>query len=40
MLPVWSSYYFFTLYANAANNGQGYDARELTADEVDRKSVV
>lgn len=34
MLPVWSSYYFFTLYANAANNGQGYDARELTADEV------
>ena len=21
MLPVWSSYYFFTLYANAANNG-------------------
>ena len=34
MLPVWSSYYFFTLYANAANNGQGYDARELTANEV------
>ena len=30
MLPVWSSYYFFTLYANAA----GYDARTLRADEV------
>ena len=30
MLPVWSSYYFFTLYANAA----GYDARKLRADEV------
>ena len=30
MLPVWSSYYFFTLYANAA----GYDARMLRADEV------
>ena len=30
LLPVWSSYYFFTLYANAA----GYDARKLRADEV------
>ena len=30
MLPVWSSYYFFPLYANAA----GYDARKLRADEV------
>ena len=34
MLPVWSSYYFFTLYANAANNGAGFDARALHADEV------
>ena len=34
MLPVWSSYYFFTLYANAANHGDGYDARTLRADEV------
>lgn len=34
MLPVWSSYYFFTLYANAANGGKGYDARRLRADEV------
>ncbi len=35
MLPVWSSYYFFTLYANAANGGKGFDARCLRADEVD-----
>jgi len=34
MLPVWSSYYFFTLYANAANGGAGFDARPLRADEV------
>ncbi|OZG59448.1 isoleucine--tRNA ligase [Bifidobacterium lemurum] len=34
MLPVWSSYYFFTLYANAANGGKGFDARTLRADEV------
>ena len=30
MLPVWSTYYFFTLYANAA----GFDARALRASEV------
>ncbi|MFR1606043.1 MAG: hypothetical protein ACLSUZ_07135 [Bifidobacterium pseudocatenulatum] len=36
MLPVWSSYYFFTLYANAANNGAGFDARTLRADEAAR----
>lgn len=35
MLPLWSSYYFYTLYANAANGGKGYDARMLTAQEVD-----
>ena len=34
MLPVWNSYYFFTLYANAANGGAGFDARQLRADEV------
>lgn len=26
MLPMWSSWYFFSLYANAANKGEGYDA--------------
>ncbi|MBM6698894.1 mupirocin-resistant isoleucine--tRNA ligase [Bifidobacterium pullorum subsp. saeculare] len=34
MLPLWSSYYFFTLYANAANGGAGFDARHVRADEV------
>jgi isoleucyl-tRNA synthetase len=34
MLPIWSSYYFFTLYANAANHGAGFDARLLRPDEV------
>ena len=27
MLPVWSSYYFFTLYANAANGGRSEERR-------------
>ncbi|MFN3866391.1 MAG: isoleucine--tRNA ligase [Demequina sp.] len=31
MLPLWSSYYFFTLYAGAANGGAGYRA-SLIAD--------
>jgi len=34
MLPLWSSYYFFTLYANAAKKGAGFDARALRPDEV------
>jgi len=34
LLPVWSTYYFFTLYAGAANNGEGYLARKVRADEV------
>lgn len=36
MLPVWSSYYFFTLYANAVRGGQGYEARLLRTDEVSK----
>lgn len=35
LLPVWSSYYFFSLYANAANGGKGFNARHLRADEVE-----
>ena len=35
LLPLWSSYYFFTLYANAANGGKGLGARPLRADEID-----
>ncbi|RBP98606.1 isoleucine--tRNA ligase [Bifidobacterium aemilianum] len=34
LLPVWSSYYFFTLYANAAKGGQGYQARCVRSEEV------
>ena len=28
MIPLWNAYYFFTLYANAANGGAGYEAKE------------
>ena len=28
LIPLWNAYYFFTLYANAANGGAGYEARE------------
>ncbi|MDR3128082.1 MAG: isoleucine--tRNA ligase [Bifidobacteriaceae bacterium] len=30
MLPLWNSYYFFTLYANAANCQKGYLAKKVT----------
>lgn len=33
LLPLWSSYYFFGLYANAANRGKGYEAHRLTLAE-------
>ena len=28
LIPLWNAYYFFTLYANAANGGAGYEAKE------------
>ncbi|WP_435299787.1 isoleucine--tRNA ligase [Timonella sp. A28] len=34
LLPVWSTYYFFTLYAGAANEGDGYVARLVEPHEV------
>ena len=36
--PLWNSWYFFSLYANAANGGAGYDAQWSTAstDPLDR----
>ncbi len=34
LLPLWSTWYFFTLYAGAANGGAGYDAQPVTADRV------
>ena len=38
MIPLWNSWYFFQLYANASRNGQGYDARRRTdsSDPLDR----
>ncbi len=38
LIPLWNSWYFFTLYANAANGGAGYDAQHSTAstDPLDR----
>jgi isoleucyl-tRNA synthetase len=35
LLPLWSSYYFFTLYANAANNAKGIKARKVLIRELD-----
>jgi isoleucyl-tRNA synthetase len=38
MIPLWNSWYFFQLYANAARNGDGYAARWSThsRDPLDR----
>jgi isoleucyl-tRNA synthetase len=38
MIPLWNSWYFFQLYANASQNGQGYDAKPSTGstDPLDR----
>jgi isoleucyl-tRNA synthetase len=34
MLPLWSTWYFFALYAGAANGGAGLTARRIAADDV------
>jgi isoleucyl-tRNA synthetase len=38
MIPLWNSWHFFQLYANASGDGKGYDARASTAstDPLDR----
>ncbi len=38
LLPLWSTWYFFSLYANAANGGEGYEAKWSTSsqDVLDR----
>ncbi len=38
LIPLWNSWYFFQLYANAAQGGQGYDASRSTesSDPLDR----
>ncbi|MDN5894902.1 MAG: isoleucine--tRNA ligase [Nocardioides sp.] len=37
LIPLWNSWYFFSLYANAAHDGAGYDAQSCLgrADELD-----
>lgn len=40
LLPLWSSYYFFTLYANAAHHGEGLTAHYLTAHDIDTLSEM
>ena len=37
LLPIWNSYYFFALYAGAANGGAGYEAQRL---DVNDRSVM
>lgn len=32
LLPLWSTYYFFTLYAGAADEGRGYAAQRVTPE--------
>src|SRR5690606_28562565 len=34
LLPLWSTWYFFTLYAGAAGDGAGYRAQAVTAERV------
>jgi len=34
LLPLWSTYYFFTLYANAVGRGAGYQAKAVTPERV------
>jgi isoleucyl-tRNA synthetase len=38
LIPLWNSWYFFQLYANAARDGQGYDAARSagSTDPLDR----
>ncbi len=33
LLPLWSSWYFFSLYANAAQSGAGYEAKWSTSSQ-------
>ena len=40
MLPLWSSYYFFTLYAGAANNGEGMPASAVHPDDIPHMPVM
>ena len=39
LLPLWNSYYFFTLYGNACNKGQGITPTRLDVEGVDISSM-
>lgn len=34
LLPLWSTYYFFSLYANSARDGAGYTAQAMSPERV------
>ncbi|MGC0250962.1 isoleucine--tRNA ligase [Pseudactinotalea sp. Z1748] len=34
LLPLWSTWYFFSLYANTTNDGAGYQAKPVTTERV------
>ena len=36
LLPLWSTWYFFSLYANTCSGGEGYRARRITAERVEQ----
>jgi isoleucyl-tRNA synthetase len=42
MIPLWNAYYFFSLYANVARGGEGYDAKTNfdSTDVLDRYIVA
>ena len=40
LLPLWSTWYFFALYAGAANGGDGLTARAVTADDVSQLDTM
>lgn len=35
LLPMWNAWHFFALYANTANRGAGYQAKTVSADDVE-----
>ncbi|MCL3860263.1 isoleucine--tRNA ligase [Actinotalea sp. K2] len=40
LLPLWSTWYFFTLYAGAADGGSGYTARRVDPSRVEELSEL
>lgn len=40
ILPFWNTWYFFSLYANAALAGQGYVAKLVSANNIDQLDVL